>query len=67
MKEYLLNLFKTLVIVAIGMSLLILSFNFFGLTGIIVTFAALIGLSIWHFNYSNKKEIENCPHKKIQD
>lgn len=59
--EYIPRLIITLITVAIGFGLLILSYNLFGVIGLIVCFALIMGAGIWFYNYTNKKE--ECPRQ----
>lgn len=62
MKDYLIRLAITIVVVAATFGILIGLEALFGVWGVIGGFLGLVGLSIWGYNYSNKKEQESCPH-----
>lgn len=61
---YLPKLGLTILLVALAMGFLALMYNICGVWGVVGGFVGLIGLSIWHYNYTNKKEAEKCPLNK---
>lgn len=64
MKDYFTKLFLTLLIVAVAFGILIGLNALFDFWGVICGFVAFMGLGIWAYNYSNKKERESCPNYK---
>lgn len=59
-----LKVILTFIIVAVCMVLLVLSYNLFGIIGIISTFIVYILLAIGVYHYTNKKDEERCPLNK---